>query len=179
MAVGLIVLIWLLSEAALLVRARSLPHESCDGGTLRLLAEMLMISLSAAYMFKWLGLTPLPGWLEFAGAAVVATGFVVRQYAIAVLGEFFTLNVAIRDQHPLVTAGPYRIVRHPGYSGVILICFGFGLSLCDAFALLASFIPITCALLARISREEQVLLSSIRGYREYSARTWRLCPYIW
>ncbi len=123
-------------------------------------------------------MAPLPGWLEFAGAAVVATGFVVRQYAIAVLGEFFTLNVAIRDQHPLVTAGPYQIVRHPGYSGVILICFGFGLSLCDGFA----FVGVVCAdhlrvALPNLTRRASSAVVDSRIPRVLRANL-RLCPYI-
>src|SRR5207253_5999714 len=58
------------------------------------------------------------------GIALMVIGVVIRQYAIAVLGRYHTMDVTTRQDQPLVEAGPYRWVRHPSYSGAFLTVIG-------------------------------------------------------
>src|SRR5205807_1465344 len=62
--------------------------------------------------------------LFYFGLALMVTGVVIRQYAIAVLGRYHTMDVTTRQDQPLVEAGPYRWVRHPSYSGAFLTVIG-------------------------------------------------------
>jgi protein-S-isoprenylcysteine O-methyltransferase len=62
------------------------------------------------------------------GTVVIAAGIVFRWYAIWVLGRFFTRDVAIREGHRIVRAGPYRLLRHPSYTGYLLAMVGIGIA---------------------------------------------------
>jgi len=116
------------------------------------------------------------GWFG-AGWAVAFVSFVLRRRAIRELGKMWSLHVEIRDQHRLVTTGPYRWVRHPAYTSMILELSALGLLLHSAYtsALVAVlFIP---TLFARIRIEEAALSKQVRGYSEYQRATPALLPY--
>lgn len=62
------------------------------------------------------------------GSVMVVLGACLRRTCYATLGQLFTFDLSIRKEHKLVTAGPYRFVRHPSYTGAILV--GIGATLC-------------------------------------------------
>ena len=62
----------------------------------------------------------------FAGVALFVIGLLLRWWAIITLGRFFTVDVTIEPDHELVERGPFRLVRHPSYTGVLLALRGFG-----------------------------------------------------
>jgi protein-S-isoprenylcysteine O-methyltransferase len=74
-----------------------------------------------------------------------AAGLILRWWAIITLGRFFTVDVTIEKDHELVERGPFRIVRHPLYTGVFLAFVGLGMSLGNWAALLAILLPIGAA----------------------------------
>jgi protein-S-isoprenylcysteine O-methyltransferase len=92
----------------------------------------------------------------------------------------FTVGLGRQAGHTLVTTGPYRFVRHPGYLGYIIGLTGLGLAL-GSIAALAIVIPATGFILWRMPREEKALLEEFGdSYRDYVARTkWRLLPGIY
>ncbi len=107
-------------------------------------------------------------------------GLVVRWYAIIYLGRFFTTNVAIARDHRLIDSGPYRFIRHPSYTGDLLITLGFALIFTNWASLLIIFAPCCAAMLWRIHVEETVLLSALGdNYQNYMQRTKRLVPLIY
>ena len=55
-------------------------------------------------------------------------GVLVRQYAIAIIGRFFSLTVQIAEDHMVVEKGPYRLIRHPSYTGILITFMGLGLA---------------------------------------------------
>jgi protein-S-isoprenylcysteine O-methyltransferase len=65
------------------------------------------------------------------------TGIALRWYSVAVLGKYFTFDVAIHSRQVLVDAGPYRYIRHPSYSGALMSLLGFGLTLGNSAGLAA------------------------------------------
>ncbi|KAH9944242.1 uncharacterized protein BXZ73DRAFT_87180 [Epithele typhae] len=65
------------------------------------------------------------------GVAFALAGGLFRWVAMRKLGGLFTYEVVIKDDHQLVASGPYSIVRHPGYTGVLLLLIGVHLSLWD------------------------------------------------
>lgn len=70
-----------------------------------------------------------PGAVAFGiGLVILLAGLVLRGWSIMTLGEYFTGSVAVSSDQPVVTAGPYRVLRHPSYSGLLLIMTGIGLA---------------------------------------------------
>jgi protein-S-isoprenylcysteine O-methyltransferase len=124
---------------------------------------------------------------SFGGVAVVRAGLLVmlvgqllRWWSMATLGRLFTVNVAIRADHRVVESGPYRYIRHPSYTAILLVHLGAALCLGNALSLFALLVPLTIGLLNRIRIEEDVLSSNFgESYREYMKRTKRLIPVIY
>ena len=80
----------------------------------------------------------------------MATGIAIRQWAIFVLGRFFTADVRVHAQQTVVDRGPYRWVRHPSYSGMIVFCVGLGLALTNWLSLVVLALVPTVGLIVRI-----------------------------
>jgi protein-S-isoprenylcysteine O-methyltransferase Ste14 len=118
--------------------------------------------------------------LFVSGLGLMATGIFVRQWAIFVLGRFFTVDVRVHPNQTVVDRGPYRWVRHPSYSGLILFFVGVGLALSNWASLVVLALVPTAGLLVRIYSEEHALLAGLgEEYRSYAATRRRLFPGIW
>jgi len=118
----------------------------------------------------------------FAGAGVVlfVAGLILRWWAIITLGRFFTVDVTIEKDHELVERGPFGVVRHPSYSGVLLAFVGLALSLRNWAALPVILIPIGAAFVHRMNVEEDALSRALGPrYAEYMKRTKRLVPFVY
>ena len=115
-------------------------------------------------------------WL---GIALIYTGLAFRLYAIKVLGRYFTPSVAVVADQQVVEDGPYQLIRHPAYTGLLIMFLGFGLSSNNWLSLLALM---GCALIGlsyRIHVEERVLQEHLgQRYQEYMRRTKRLIPFV-
>jgi protein-S-isoprenylcysteine O-methyltransferase Ste14 len=121
------------------------------------------------------------GWgVVAAGAALVLLGVAFRFWAIATLGRFFTVHVTILEGHHVVRSGPYRLLRHPSYTGILVALLGLGVAL-DSWPAIAAMVALPLAgLLVRIRVEEQALERALGDeYRRYAAETSRLVPGIW
>ncbi len=114
------------------------------------------------------------------GLVLMALGIFVRQWSILTLGRFFTGDVRVSAQQPVIDSGPYRWVRHPSYSGLIIFFIGFALALTNFISLAILAIVPTIGLLARIHFEERALVASLgEPYRRYAATHKRLIPRVW
>ena len=118
--------------------------------------------------------------LFVAGLVVMCSGIAVRQWAVATLGRFFTIDVRVQPDQTVVDSGPYRWVRHPAYTGLILTFLGFGLALGNWAALSVAFLVPTAGLVYRIRFEERALLEGLGApYRRYAEGRRRLVPGVW
>jgi protein-S-isoprenylcysteine O-methyltransferase Ste14 len=120
---------------------------------------------------------PVVFWI---GIALMLAGVAFRWYAIRALGRYFTREVATRAGQTVIDHGPYRLVRHPSYAGVLITVFGFGVALTNWVSLLAI---IACTFIGfgyRVHVEERALCEALgQPYRDYMKRTWRFIPYIY
>jgi protein-S-isoprenylcysteine O-methyltransferase Ste14 len=114
------------------------------------------------------------------GVIVIWLGLAIRVWAIAALGRAFRTTVEVDPGQAVVSTGPYRWVRHPSYSGLLLIIIGLGIASGSWLALaVCALLPLP-ALLWRINVEEAELTGVLGDrYRAYEARTKRLIPGVW
>jgi len=118
--------------------------------------------------------------LFVAGIAVMVLGLALRAWSVIVLGRNFTVYVQVREEQPVVDTGPYRLLRHPSYTALLLVCLGIGLTLGNWLALAVIVVLPTLAILLRIRVEERALLAGIgEPYRRFAATRKRLIPWVW
>ena len=113
------------------------------------------------------------------GIALILVGTALRTYAIRVLGRYFVITVAVGPDQQVVERGPYRLIRHPSYTGVLLSLLGFGLVLTNWASLAAIILCNAVGFGYRVMVEERVLARALgQPYITYMRRTRRLIPYI-
>jgi len=150
-----------------------------DKGSSQLISLSNFISVVIAFSFALSGTAMLPNWVFYPGVVLMVLGIVLRQWSMAVLGSFFSGTVGIQEGQKIVEMGPYRLVRHPAYTGALLILMGLGLALQSWGAILLLVLLFGLAFGYRIYVEERVLVSELDDeYVKYTKRTKRLIPYI-
>ena len=118
--------------------------------------------------------------LVVAAIAVLITGVAIRWTAILSLGNAFSSNVAIRLAQTVYRGGLYRFVRHPSYTGMLLVFLAVGLQERNWIAFIAVMAPTTAAVLYRIHVEEAALNEAFGAeYAAYSEQTKRLIPGVY
>jgi protein-S-isoprenylcysteine O-methyltransferase Ste14 len=107
-------------------------------------------------------------------------GVGLRLWAILTLGRFFRGTVHIQEGHRVVASGPYRIIRHPAYSGILLAVVGFAALYGSLLSWAVQLICVLTGIVYRIHVEERLLLTALgTPYADYAARTRRLLPGVW
>src|SRR5262245_28662673 len=166
-------------------QARSLRPTAADRGSTRLLRGAFGLGLLAlaaapalnAYGVADMDLGPAVGWV---GVAVMVAGLALRLWSQAVLGRYYTSTLRHAADQPVLASGPYRLLRHPGYGGLLLAWLGAGLATANWAVALAIAVLMVVAYRYRIAAEEAMLLGAFGDrYKEYMARTWRLIPYVY
>jgi protein-S-isoprenylcysteine O-methyltransferase len=172
----------LVSELALVWRRRAsrAPSTPQDRGSHLWLWAVILGSIIAGHLAALSHVGPrfLPSlpWRWF-GAGLFTAGAAFRWWAIVHLGRFFSVDVAIAHDHQVVDTGPYRLVRHPSYTGLLLQCAGLGVVLGTALSLFVIIVPTFLVLVHRIRVEERALLANFGDfYASYTRRTKRLLP---
>lgn len=115
--------------------------------------------------------------LRFAGLVLILFGITLRRSAARALGSSFLVRLGTRPEQTLVRSGPYRVLRHPNYCGLLIVALGTAASLESVLALAAALVCWLPSVILRINREEQLMSERFGDtYRNYAARTWRLVP---
>jgi len=120
-------------------------------------------------------------WPIFAaGLVIVLLGVALRQWSVLTLGTFFTVQVQVRSDQTVVDTGPYRWVRHPSYTAIVMSFVGIGVALENWLSLVVLIVVPSVGLVIRIRVEEKALLEALgEPYREFSATRARLIPKVW
>jgi protein-S-isoprenylcysteine O-methyltransferase Ste14 len=186
MSVSLLLgVVYLISELLLTVtrRSRSRTGTKQDRSKLLVIWLVIMVSVAAGiYVTKRWPSAALPHHRSFifAGAILFVTGLLLRWWAIITLGRFFTVDVTVEPHHQLIDRGPFRMVRHPSYAGVLLAFVGLALTIGNWAALLVILVPISAAFIYRMNVEENALSGALgRQYTDYMRRTKRLVPFVY
>jgi protein-S-isoprenylcysteine O-methyltransferase Ste14 len=134
-----------------------------------------MILPSLDHRYSW-SAVPLP--VVLAGDVVVALGFLIV-FLVFKENTFAAATIAVSSDQKVVSTGPYAIVRHPMYSGALVMLLGTPLALGSWWGLLM-FIPMTLIIAWRARDEERFLDKKLSGYEEYCQRVrYRLAPLVW
>ena len=132
-----VVLCWLLMEFVELLRVNEWRGQRA--GALRVSSTSSWIVAATVLVAAnvWLYLAPRvfpaaeirPGAVAFAiGTLIFVAGVVIRGWSFTALGKYFSYNIRVSPDQSVVTAGPYRVLRHPSYAGGLLIYVGIGLT---------------------------------------------------
>ncbi len=175
---------WFISEILFirLLRVKKEEGAKADKGSLLLIWVFIIIgNVSAVFITHYLNapITSSP-LAAYTGLGLIIVGILIRIGAIRSLGAFFTVQVAIKNDHQLKTDGYYKYVRHPSYTASLLSFIGFGVSLNHWISVLLAGGMAFIAFGIRIRIEEKVLLSHFgEAYTSYRKRTKALIPFIY
>ncbi len=159
--------------------ASGLAASEDDRDSTRSIVRAYLVAASLPLVLRSLPARQLPPAAQPVGLALQAGGLSLRVWSMRTLGAFYSRTLRTEEEQSVVDNGPYRLVRHPGYLGSLLIWTGFALS--------SGSIPVAAGVTGvvaraygrRIDAEEQLLGRDLPGYGDYARRTWKLIPLIW
>ncbi len=180
--VGATLVVWLAAEGR---RARHRRPEAAPvpGGRRGLLSGAValatLVALGARDVVPAANL-PAAAILAWGGLSLAWAGLALRWWSFSTLGNYFTFELVATPDQPVIAHGPYRLVRHPSYLGVITVVVGVALTRANGAGVAgAAVIAVTGAVL-RIRVEERLLLRVLGArYARYARGRARLVPGIW
>lgn len=191
-ALSAVYIVWSVATGALILPVnpamlaeRARPHADRRRWDMALLTAMglLMVAqyvlASLDVRFAWS--PPLPTGLQALGLAAAVLGYDVLLVWAMVSNAFFvaTVRVQTERQHAVASGGPYRVVRHPGYLGTLLLHLGVPFMLGSLWAILPGIL-VALVLIVRTDLEDKTLHAELPGYAEYARGVrYRLVPYVW
>lgn len=178
--------LWLLAETVFQVR------QYFQGGKAKTTewTSLLVIVFSAfaggylgrlvGHAVPWLHIPVDTTVLMSAGLVPLWLGAGLRLWAIVTLGRYFRGVVHVQEDHSVVRTGPYRVIRHPAYTGALVGAFGISLLLANVASIAVLMACLCAGVLYRIRVEERVLLEGLgEAYATYASQTKRLVPGLW
>jgi protein-S-isoprenylcysteine O-methyltransferase len=163
---------------------RAVSGKRQDGGSLFAIIALIVLAIFIAFWAPWVA-----PWARIAArnpaVPAIATlmiwgGMAFRLWAIQTLGRFFRVTVTVQDDHRLVTSGPYRLLRHPSYTGALITISGIGLFMNNWVSFAGAFAAALAAYAIRIRVEERALgLRFGDAFAAQRARSWAIIPFVW
>ncbi len=127
------------------------------------------------HRFSW---SRVPLFVTICSDVLVAGGFLIVFLALRE-NTFAAVNIVVETGQTVISTGPYAIVRHPYYTGLLVLTFATPPALGSWWGLLAS-VPMLPIIAWRIRYEEHFLTAHLSGYAEYCRMVpWRLVPLVW
>jgi protein-S-isoprenylcysteine O-methyltransferase len=181
---SIIAIVFLAFEATISLTRRPLPNAAGkDRGTF----QLIWIAITLAIVLGvYAGIAVPAARLPDAdamypyGLALFVFGAAFRAWSIWTLGRFFTVQVAIASDHKLIENGPYRLLRHPSYTGSLMMFVGYLLCFGNLLTMAIVLLTVLAVFIRRIRVEEAALAEAFGdAWRDYVKRTWRLIPLIY
>lgn len=176
--------VWALSEIYINIRTKLLRQHisttKVDKGSNWFIGIGIYLGAVIAFIFHYQNW----GWVSqpvaIIGAVLMLAGVALRLWSIHVLGRYFTPVVSIDSDQKLIKDGPYKHIRHPAYTGMLITLTFLGLAFNSWIASCIILFMLSPCLIYRIHIEEKALISHFRSaYEEYCRSTWRLIPFLW
>ena len=157
--------------------------DSKDSGSIRVIMVGMGIAFLLAYPLAFVQAWQFPlgtrMLLYAVGIAMIFFGSLLRRYCWRTLGQYFTGDVRVRADQPVIRTGPYRLVRHPSYTAGMMMNIGVGVALGSWVSFVILTIGTIATYLYRVRVEERALLNTIgEPYRSYMRESKRFIPYI-
>lgn len=160
--------------------ASSLHASADDQGTTRMIGVAYALAAELPLLLRRTPLLQLPRLVAPAGLILQGTGLGLRAWSMRHLGEYYSRTLRTEGaQHRVIKTGPYRLIRHPGYTGSLLTWTGFALTSRSAPVVALVGGLMIRAYHQRIAAEEELLRSELPGYVAYSDHTKKLIPFVW
>jgi protein-S-isoprenylcysteine O-methyltransferase len=175
---------WILMEVWIFSRdIKKGSGEKKDRGTFLLIVLCISAGITTAFyaphIWPWAHIA-LSVPLFWSAIAMIWLGIILRVWAVLTLGKHFRTSVRILEDHKLVTSGPYRVLRHPSYTGGLITVFGVGLAFGNWISLAAAFGGIFISYAVRIFVEEKALRDHFgAAFEAHAKRTWAVLPPVW
>jgi protein-S-isoprenylcysteine O-methyltransferase Ste14 len=163
-------------EAKSFERGQFDQHSTAYIGIAYLISALVLLG---SWLFNGFGVGTLATWVGWLGIVVALLGVLLRWWANRVLGAFYTRTLKVTENQTIIREGPYRVIRHPGYLGSILMWAGVDAATANWIVLVVVLVVMFGAYIYRIQTEEQMLLATNAGYEEYRKQTWRLIPFFY
>ena len=176
--------VFLAFEATISLTRRPLPNaEGKDRGTFQLIWIVITLAIVlgiAAGIAMPSARLPAAHVIYPYGLALFVLGAGVRAWSIRTLGRFFTVQVAIASDHKLIENGPYKLLRHPSYSGSLMMFVGYLMCFGNAVTMAIVLLSVLAVFIRRIHVEEIALAETFGdAWHAYAKRTWRLVPFVY
>jgi len=142
------------------------------------LALWALIWTAPPDQFWFRPLLPRSAFFSWTGVGLMVIGFGITLWARLILGANWSATVTVKENHELVTRGPYRLVRHPIYSGLLLAVVGSALPRDDLRAVVAVLVFLLGMIRKAGIEEGRMIATFGDGYRAYRQRTKMVIPYI-
>jgi protein-S-isoprenylcysteine O-methyltransferase Ste14 len=160
--------------------ASTLEEPASDQGTTRLLATSYGLATVLSPVLRQLPVGRLPRASGPAGVGAMVAGLTLRAWSMRTLGSFYSRTLRTSGDQIVVDQGPYRVIRHPGYLGSLLVWTGFAVASGSAPAAVGVSTLMGAAYGRRIAVEEGMLHREFgAAYAAYAKRTKRLIPFVW
>jgi protein-S-isoprenylcysteine O-methyltransferase Ste14 len=175
------ILVWVALELFQSVRRRA-NAASGDRWSLQVLRVCIAVAMVVAANATRISATAIPrGSVVFAiGLLLIWCGIALRWWCFRTLGRYFTFVVMTSADQTIVTTGPYRLLRHPSYAGVLLALCGLGVLLANWLSLLAAVVIPFIGFMYRMRVEESALTTTLGdAYTSYASTRKRLIPLVW
>jgi protein-S-isoprenylcysteine O-methyltransferase Ste14 len=156
--------------------------KSSDRGSIWVLIISISVGYAASFNIGATKIGRMNHWDVFfaIGAIMIIIGLIIRITSILTLKQHFTYTVAKIENHELIETGLYKIIRHPGYMGQLLIFTGTAATLSNWLSVVSMFFPVLVGYVYRISVEEKFMIEQMgQKYKDCQKRTKRLIPLIY
>lgn len=179
-------IIWMISEAILYSITKfnffktKTSKNSSDSGSATVLTLGITFCITISFIIKKYSHTVLPDAFFYIGILLMVTGIILRWCAVFTLRKYFSYSVQIKDEHKIIKSRLYKHLRHPAYTGFILLLIGIPLSLkLLAGTFLVSIIAVSIFIFRIYIEEKELIRNFGDEYSIYCKNAWRIIPFIW
>jgi protein-S-isoprenylcysteine O-methyltransferase Ste14 len=158
-------------------RKNGLPQRKSDV-SLTQFFTLAIVLLAPFSDQRAMGVLDVGDVFRFSGLMLAVPGFLLMLIAEKHLGKQFSVEVTIQEDHELIRSGPYKIIRHPRYLGIVMLFLGISLTFRSYLAILV-VIALLFVLIWRVSAEESLMRQEFGAeWDEYCAHSWRIIPFV-